>query len=250
MKREQVIKILQVAIISTVIILIAEAVFSIPAVNNWFSSIITKSSGVVVWIIIWIIMFLQVTILNIPAYVILSACASIEGLEILSVPYILVVLSAYMCGCLVAYWVGYRFGKKAVKWCAGSEEDYEKWSSVLNKKGKIWYFLTVLFPFFPDDMLCLVAGAVKFDFAWYTLANFVGRGIGLTTMILVLKFIGFISGDFPIMLVVWGVVLIAEIVIYAIIKSKQKRKHDLKENVEDSDNNKNKKDNDLENSAD
>ena len=222
MKREQLIKILQVAIISTVIILIAEAVFDIPAVKNWFSNLITNNTGVLVWIIIWVIMFLQVTILNIPAYVILSACYNI-GIETLSFKYIAVVLSAYMCGCLVAYWLGYKFGKKAVKWCAGSEEDYDKWSKFLNEKGKIWYFLTVLFPFFPDDLLCLVAGAVKFDFGFYTIANFIGRGIGLTTMILMLKFIGFVSGEFPLMLIVWGIALIAELVIFAILKSKQKK---------------------------
>ena len=111
-------------------------------------------------------MFLQVTILNIPAYVILSACASI-GVEILSFKYILVVLSAYMLGCVLAYYLGFKFGKKAVKWCAGNDEDYDKWSEFLNKKGKWWYFMTVVFPMFPDDILCLVAGAMKFNFIWY-----------------------------------------------------------------------------------
>ena len=134
-----------------------------------------------------------------------------------------------MCGCLLAYWLGYKFGKKAVKWCAGSDEDYDKWSNYLNKKGKVWYLLTVLFPFFPDDLLCLVAGAVKFDFAWYTLANFIGRGIGLTTMIFFLLFIGNIGGDFPVMLIVWLIILVTEIVIHYVLKSKQKK--ELKETV-------------------
>ena len=218
MKREQLLKILKVAIISTIIILVSEAIFDIPVVKNWFASLITGNKGFVLWLIIWLIMFLQVTILNVPAYVILSACVSI-GIETLSFLYIFVVLSAYMCGCLTAYWLGYKFGKVAVKWCAGSEEDYEKWSGFLNKKGKWWYFLTVLFPFFPDDMLCLVAGAVKLNFGWYTLANFIGRGIGLISMILVLKFIGFVSGDFPLMLIVWATALIVEVVLYYILKS-------------------------------
>lgn len=248
MNREQILKILKVAIISTIIILISEAIFDIPAVNNWFSNLITGSTGIIFWLIIWIIMFLQVTILNIPAYIILSACVSI-GIETLSFLFIAVVLSAYICGCLLAYWLGYKFGKKAVKWCAGSDEDYEKWSKFLNKKGKFWYFLTVLFPFFPDDMLCLVAGAVKLNFGWYTLANFVGRGIGLVTMILVLKFIGFVSGDFPLMLIVWAVALVAEIVTYYIIKNKKnlfdktnkkiadKTKNNIEKDIEEKDKN-------------
>ena len=96
----------------------------IPSVKKWFSDLITGSSGIVFWIVIWVIMFLQVTILNVPAYIVLSACVSI-GVETLSFLFIVVVLSAYMCGCLLAYWLGYKFGKKAVKWCAGSEEDYQ-----------------------------------------------------------------------------------------------------------------------------
>ena len=164
-------------------------------------------------------MFLQVTILNIPAYVILSACLSI-GVELASFKFILVVLSAYMCGCVLAYYLGYKFGKKAIKWCAGCEEDYDKWSSVLNDKGKWWYLLTVVFPMFPDDILCLVAGAVKFDFQWYFNANLFGRCIGLVSMIMTLKFVNFATGDFNLMLFVWVVVLIVEFILYKHYKRK------------------------------
>lgn len=223
MKREQLIKILKVALISTAILLVAEGIFDIPAVTNWFSGLISGNTGIVAWIIIWVIMFLQVTILNIPAFAILNACGKVEGIETLSAAYFFVVLSAYMCGCLLAYWLGYKFGKKAIKWCAGSEEDYLKWSRFINKKGKIWYFLTVLFPFFPDDILCIVAGSVKFNFWWYTIFNFFGRGIGLITTILFLKFVYNIGGGFPIMLVVWFALLIAEIIIYRVLVSRQKR---------------------------
>lgn len=233
MKREQIIKILKVAIISTIIMLVAEAIFDIPGVTNWFSDIITSNKGILVWIIIWIIMFLQVTILNIPAYVILSASTSIEGIETLSFAYIAVVLSAYMAGCLFAYWLGYKFGKKAVRWCAGSDEDYEKWSNYLNKKGKLWYFLTVIFPFFPDDLLCLVAGSVKFNLAWYTLANAVGRSVGLITMIITLKFVTNFGNGIPIMLIVWAVALIAELIFYYVIKSKNKKSEQKAENIEE-----------------
>ena len=222
MKKEQLIKILQVAIISTIIMLVAEAIFDIPAVVNWFSNIITKSTGIWVWVAIWVIMFLQVTILNIPAYVILSACVSI-GIETLSFTYIVVVITAYMAGCFLAYWLGWKFGKKAVKWCAGSEEDYNKWSEVLNKKGKWWYFATVVFPLFPDDLLCIVAGSIKFNFEFYAVANLIGRTIGLVTMLLVLKFVVKLGGGFPIMLVVWAAALLAEIVAFVILKTKHKK---------------------------
>lgn len=220
MKKEQILKILNVAIIMTAIILAVEIVFSIPIVNNWFASLITSSEGWLVYLVIWIIMFLQTTILNIPAYVILSASVSV-GINTLSFLYIVIVLSAYIAGCLLAYWIGYKFGKKAVKWCAGSEEDYEKWSKVLNEKGKWWYFVTVIFPMFPDDILCLVAGAVKFNFPFYILSNVIGRGIGLVTMLLFLELLGSMGGDFPYMVIVWTVALLIEVIVYFVLKKKE-----------------------------
>lgn len=220
MKKEQILKILNVAIIMTAIILAVEIVFSVPIVNNWFASLITSSEGWVVYLVIWIIMFLQTTILNIPAYVVLSASVSV-GINTLSFLYIVIVLSAYIVGCLLAYWIGYKFGKKAVKWCAGSEEDYEKWSKVLNEKGKWWYFVTVIFPMFPDDILCLVAGAVKFNFPFYILSNVIGRGIGLVTMLLFLELLGSMGGDFPYMVIVWTVALLIEVIVYCVLKKKE-----------------------------
>ena len=223
MKKDQIIRLLKVALVTTAILLIFEGIFSIPAINNFFMGLISGYSGWLAYLFVWLIMFLQVTILNIPAYSILAACTSI-GMKTLDVVFISIVLSAYMVGCTLAYWLGRWFGKRAVKWCAGSEEDYDKWSSVLNSKGKIWYFLTVLFPFFPDDILCLVAGAVKFNLGLYTIMNLVGRGIGLVTTILTLGLINKVSGDFPFMVIVWAVALITELIAYTILNKKTKLK--------------------------
>lgn len=220
MSREQILKLLKVAIITTAILLIFEILFSIDKINEFFNSWITSSKGWVVYLIVWVIMFLQVTILNIPAYVVLSACVGI-GMQTLSVTYILVVLSAYMCGCVLAYWFGRWFGVKAVRWCAGSQEDFEKWCKVINEKGKWWYLVSVVLPVFPDDLLCIVVGSVKFNFWFYFTANLIGRGIGLVTMLLVLEFIGLTSSEFPYMIIVWGVALLSEIVAYFAVKRKK-----------------------------
>ena len=223
MKKDQIIRLLKVALVTTAILLIFEGIFSIPAINNFFTGLISGSSGWLAYLFVWLIMFLQVTILNIPAYSVLAACTSI-GMKTLDIVFISVVLSAYMVGCILAYWLGRWFGKRAVKWCAGSEEDYSKWSKVLNSKGKLWYFLTILFPFFPDDLLCIVAGAVKFNFGLYTIMNFVGRGIGLVTTILTLGLINKVSDGFPIMVIVWAVALVAELIAYIILNKKTKLK--------------------------
>lgn len=222
MNKQQLIKILKVSMIATAIMLGFEILFSFDVITNWFGELIIKS-GDWAYLVIWVIMFLQVTILNIPAYVILSASVSI-GISTLSWEFILVTISAYMCGCLLAYWLGFKFGKKAVKWCAGSEEDYDKWCDVLNEKGKWWYLITVLFPFFPDDLLCIVAGSVKFNFWFYFFSNLIGRTIGLITMLYTLKLIGMIGGGFPFMIIVWGVALLIEIIIYLVLYKKNMQK--------------------------
>ena len=223
MKKDQILRLLKLALVTTTILLTFEGIFSIPAINNFFMGLISSSSGWLAYLFVWLIMFLQVTILNIPAYSILAACTAI-GMKTLYFVFIAVVLSAYMVGCILAYWFGRWFGKKAVKWCAGSEEDYDKWSKVLNSKGKIWYFLTILFPFFPDDLLCILAGAVKFNFGLYCIMNFVGRGIGLITTILTIGLINKVSGGFPFMVIVWAVALIAELVAYIILSKKARLK--------------------------
>ena len=219
MNKEQTLKILKVSMIATLVILLCEIVFSIPEVSNWFANLVI-SSGALAYVVIWIIMFIQVTILNIPAYVILSASVSI-GIKTLSFPYILTVLSAYIAGCILAYWLGRKFGIKAVKWCAGSDEDYNKWSNFINTKGKFFYFMTVLLPLFPDDLLCLVCGATKMNFTFYTIANIIGRGIGLVVMLLTLQLIGSINTNFPYMIIVWMVALLIEFIAHNILLHKR-----------------------------
>lgn len=221
MTNQQLQRILKVCIIATIIMLIFDIVFSIPIIIDFFKEWITTSSGWLIFLVIWVIMFLQCTVLNIPAYVILSASVSI-GLNCLSWQYLLCVITAYMAGCILAYWIGRWWGVKAVKWCAGSDEDYEKWCTVLNQKGKWYYAITVLFPFFPDDLLCIVCGSVKFDFIFFTITNLLGRSIGLIAMILTLELIGSMGGGIPIMPFVWGALLIAECIVLAILIIKNK----------------------------
>ena len=220
MQRNQISKILKVALVATIIMLVFEIIFSIGPINDWFAQLVVNS-GKWAYVVIWVIMFLQVTILNIPAYVILSASATI-GIETLSFKYIIVVLSAYMLGAMLTYFLGRKFGKGAVRWCAGNDEDYDKWSGFINNKGKWFYFCTVLLPFFPDDLLCLVCGATKMNFTFFSITNLIGRGVGLVAMLMTIKLIGFINGNFPVMIIVWVVALLAEIIALIVLNKKEK----------------------------
>lgn len=79
-------------------------------------------------------------------------------------------------------------------------------------------FFNSFISIFPDDLLCIIAGSVKFNFATYTIFNLIGRTIGLVTMCLVLQFIKMSASSFPIMIIVWAIALIVEIITILIIK--------------------------------
>ena len=61
---------------------------------------------------------------------------------------------------------GRLFGKRAVVWIAGGDT-VEKYTSYIGKKGKVIFLLMQILPFFPDDILCMVAGLGSMNFAYF-----------------------------------------------------------------------------------
>ena len=181
--QNQIVKLLETALMCLLLLLLEEVLFQIPAINYYLSAdILEKQSGALVWIVLWLLMFFQCTILPIPAMPIYVFCnqtslvANGSGLiNLLSWQFLgftLFCSSACILGSISAYWIGRKFGKKAVKWVAGSEEDYDKWSNTLNNKwGKGLYLCTVMFPLFPDDVLSIVVGAMKMNFSYYVFVH-------------------------------------------------------------------------------
>ena len=102
MKREQIIKFLKLGIITTIFLIAIELVFMIPAVKGFFEGWVQNSSGWVLWVVLWVLFFLQTNIINIPAVSLLQISVLI-GLDVLSWQYILLVMTAYMSGCILSY---------------------------------------------------------------------------------------------------------------------------------------------------
>lgn len=240
MDKRQIIKILDVLLVAVALMFIFEIIFAIPQVEESISNfIINLENRWLVWVAIWVIMFVQVCIIPIPAYIVLNAAVNIGiintkiGLGDVFVSsdfwiLILVTISAYMAGALVAYFVGAKLGKKAVLWAAGSEADYDKWREVLYKKGKWAYALTVILPMFPDDLLCLVCGSMKFDLGFFVGCNLIGRTVGLISMVsVIVLFDSMNNGSVPWSLILWGVVLILMLVAYFILKDKIKKEETI-----------------------
>lgn len=145
--------------------------------------------------------FLQVTILPIP-----SAITTIAG-SIIYGPFqaSLLSLAGVLLGSFFAFLLGRTFGKKIVVFMVG-KETCEKWRQGLSK-AKYSFLVMMLLPFFPDDVLCLVAGMTDMSWDFFAVCQFISRPIG----IFVTCYVG--SGELiPYHgwgLAVWAVILLA-----------------------------------------
>lgn len=134
---------------------------------------IIQGAGFYSYSIFVLIQFLQVTILPIPGIV-----TTIVGV-ILFGPVIAFFLSllAILLGSISAYFIGKILGIKVLKWAIGKEKTEVLQNKL--KKGKYVFFLMMLFPFFPDDILCILAGVINMDFKFFLNTNLITRTIGI-----------------------------------------------------------------------
>ena len=164
----------------------------------------TGAWGMLVYVLL---QFLQVTFIPLPAML-----TTIVG-TLMFGPLLATVLSfiGIMSGAIFAFWLGDKFGEKLVVWIAGKEQT-EKYSKMLFDKGKYVFFLMMLFPLFPDDILCLVAGMTTMSFRFFLTTIFLTRPIG----IIMTCYLG--SGEIiPFHgwgLIVWGILIIAMAILF------------------------------------
>ena len=159
--------------------------------------------GVWSYALFFAIQFLQVTFIPIPAIVTTVAGALVFG------PWITYFISivAVLLGSLFAFWLGKKFGRKIIVWIAG-KEDAEKWDKKL-EKGKYLFVLMLIFPGFPDDILCMVVGATPMTYKFFIFANLFTRPF----IFIVITFFG--SGTI-IPFVGWGIYVWIALIITAI----------------------------------
>ena len=231
--QEQITKLLWALIVCIALLLIVEIIFQIPTVKNMFGANALEDSWgqqVTVWVILWLLMYAQVTIIPVPAmpiYVFCNQTDLVGGLGLAglfsfrTLFFVVFVESACIAGAVTAYWLGRTGGRRAVKWIAGDEEEYLIWSQKLNcRMGKYIYSATVVLPIFPDDILCLVAGAVKIDFGFFLIANISGRAVGTIALLVFLRlpyiasfFSSATNGGFPWALLVYSILLVVLVVM-------------------------------------
>ena len=187
-----------------------EKVNSIEKIRN-----IVESGGVYSFLIFILFQILQTTVLQIPAIFVTVAGAHIFG----AWPTFVMSYIAMMIGSIIMFWIGRKAGRKFLYWLIG-KDSAEKWIDRMSN-GKYLFFLMMIFPMFPDDILCVVAGLTKMSFPFFLWTNIIARGLGIACTV----FFG--SGEvIPFHgwgLAVWAVILVlVAIAFYISIRYKNK----------------------------
>ena len=129
--------------------------------------------GVWSYSVFWLLQFLQVTFLPIPSMITTMAGVVLFG------PFVTLLISylAILLGSIVAFLIGKKFGSKIIVWTIGEVASI-KWQERI-ERGKALFFLMMLFPLFPDDLLCMVAGANKMNTKYFVTTIIITKLVGL-----------------------------------------------------------------------
>lgn len=177
--------------------------------------IIVEKGGIFSFIIFIVFQILQTTVLQIPAIFVTIAGTLVFG------RWTTFILSyiAVMIGSVIMFWIGRKAGRKFLNWLVGKEEA-DVWIKRMSN-GKYLFFLMMLFPLFPDDILCVIAGLTNMSFGFFLVTNLIARGIGIACTVFfgsgaVIPFHGW-------GLVVWSVIiLLIAGLFYVSVKYKHK----------------------------
>jgi uncharacterized membrane protein YdjX (TVP38/TMEM64 family) len=127
-------------------------------------------------IIFILIQFLQVCILPIPGIITVGAGVLLFG----PLKGALLSIIGILLGSIFAFFIGKVFGYKVACWLVGKDE-LNNWLKKIKGKDKIILAFMFLFPFFPDDILCVVAGLTTITWRFFILIIIITRTISIFT---------------------------------------------------------------------
>ncbi|MBN2880264.1 MAG: TVP38/TMEM64 family protein [Clostridia bacterium] len=168
------------------------------------------SYGSLAPVIFGVIQFLQVIISPIPGNITTLAGGALFGFW----NAFLISSVAIILGSAAAFAIARIFGRPFVEWILGKETVSEHLDTI-NTNKKIIFVLIILLPFFPDDIICFIAGISGMSWGFFMLTMVAARPPGL----IVSALIGANGLNMP----TWAWILIfasAASVIFAYIKVK------------------------------
>jgi len=177
-------KIIKLTISGLIILAVFGVIFLILKLTGTLDKISTaeelssyiKSFGIYSRILFFALQLLQTVVSLIPGFVTTVAGALVFG------PFESMIISflGISLGSVVSFYLGKKFGSKLLIWSIG-KEDAEKWQKTLTE-GKYVFFLMMLFPFFPDDVLCMAAGVTKMTYKFFITTTLIARSISVATI--------------------------------------------------------------------
>lgn len=144
--------------------------------------------------------FLQVTFIPIPSPILIIAGSLIYG------PFEagLLSIAGILLGSALAFFLGRVFGKKLVVYMVGKEAE-KKWRTFLTN-CKYTFVLMMILPFFPDDILCMVAGLTEMSWTFFMVTQLITRPISIFL-------VSYLSSGTVIPYHGWGLVVWAVIIV-------------------------------------
>ena len=125
-------------------------------------------------LLFFLVQFLSVVLAPIPS----NITAAAGGLLFGTWPAFLLTFGAVAVGSLLVFWLARALGRDFADRLV-SRKLSEKYQDVLRAKAPIFLILAFLFPFFPDDMLCILAGLTDLSFRRFALIVLLTRPWGL-----------------------------------------------------------------------
>lgn len=162
--------------------------------------------GVLAPLIYILISFLQVSFVPIPGAVTILAGNYVFGAwQAFLYSYI-----GMLGGAMFAFALGRWIGRPFVNWIAGSPEKVDAWLSKLKGRENVLLFFMFFLPFFPDDLLCSVAGILPIGWWGFFIMQIITRltSVGATLLLMSGEVIPW-SG--------WGIPVLAAIVSLAVV---------------------------------
>lgn len=157
--------------------------------------------GVWAYLVYWLIQFLAVVLAPIPGNVITVAGGLLFGM----VPGILLSLTANYAASFLVFGLCRLLGKSFAQKLLGKHST-NKYYELFTRKRDSFLFLTILFPFFPDDIICMLAGLTTIPISRFAWILMVAKPWGLIAA----SILGDVGPDLPLpVLIVLGVLGVA-----------------------------------------
>lgn len=173
-------------------------------------SFISRYDGYAIAVFI-AVQFLQVTVLPLP-----STITTLAGIALFGVwKTVLYSSIGIIAGSMFAFFLGRTFGVKLIVWICGAKM-FSKYRRFVEGRDVLLLYAMFLLPFFPDDLLCLIAGLGTMSYRSFLIMMLITRPLGALWVAGVFK--SAVSIPFAGWgIAVWAVIFIATATIFFVL---------------------------------